>query len=62
MGRAQHSDVSQLCDLGSKALRDPENILGRGIYTLGKGLRSQTNKSRAAKQCGERSWDDCRMR
>lgn len=48
MGRAQHSDVSQLCDLGSKALRDPENTLGRGICTLGKGLRSQTNKSRAA--------------
>lgn len=35
MGRAQHSDVSQLCDLGTKALRDPENTLGRGIYTLG---------------------------
>lgn len=45
MGRAQHSDVSQLCDLGTKALRDPENTLGRGIYTLGKGLRSQTTKA-----------------
>lgn len=48
MRRAQHSNVFQLCDFGSKALRDPENTLGRGIYTLGKGLRSQTNQNRAA--------------
>lgn len=44
MGGHQHSEVSQLCDSESKALRDPENTLGsgEGIYTLGKGLRSHT--------------------
>lgn len=54
MGRDQHGDVSQLCDLGSKALRDPENTLGWGHLYTGEGAEKPDKpKQGIHTQCGE---------
>lgn len=58
MGRHRHSEVSQLCDSESKALRDPENTLGSGEGNLftGEGAQKPHNMASAGGttvECGK---------